>query len=154
MSRTCSLCGNNGHNSRTCTEAGATGGNGIMLFGVRVTEFRKSVSMNNLSQYDQHHDSNTDLAAGYASDDVVHASGRNRERKRGLLLCSLLISYVFPILFVIGMTRANHFRFSRWIIFRGLLFIDQNGVVLLKRDQSDPSAGYFPFFCLWLRAFD
>lgn len=55
-----------------------------MLFGVRVTEFRKSVSMNNLSQYDQHHDSNTDLAAGYASDDVVHASGRNRERKRGV----------------------------------------------------------------------
>ncbi|XP_061992098.1 transcription factor MYB1R1 [Rosa rugosa] len=93
MSRTCSQCGNNGHNSRTCTEA--TGGgaapaeNGIMLFGVRlVTEqgnaFRKSASMNNLSQYDQLplHDSNPD--AGYASDDVVHASGNRRERKRGV----------------------------------------------------------------------
>uniref|UniRef100_A0A7N2LAP6 CCHC-type domain-containing protein n=1 Tax=Quercus lobata TaxID=97700 RepID=A0A7N2LAP6_QUELO len=58
MSRTCSQCGNNGHNSRTCTEArgggcgdgGGGGGNvsgknGIMSFGVRVTEgnsFRKS----------------------------------------------------------------------------------------------------------------
>nr|QHF16710.1 MYb transcription factor 75 [Pueraria candollei var. mirifica] len=92
MSRTCSQCGNNGHNSRTCTDSGAaaSGGgspreNGIMLFGVRVTEasssFRKSASMNNLSQYDA--DSNA-ADAGYASDDVVHASGRTRERKRGV----------------------------------------------------------------------
>lgn len=91
MSRSCSQCGNNGHNSRTCSEAGGGGGgsgennqNGIMLFGVRVTEgasFRKSVSMNNLSQFDQPQDSNAD--AGYVSDDVVHASGRSRERKRG-----------------------------------------------------------------------
>ncbi|RDX99549.1 Transcription factor KUA1 [Mucuna pruriens] len=91
MSRTCSQCGNNGHNSRTCTDGGAaaSGGgspreNGIMLFGVRVTaegnsSFRKSASMNNLSQYDP--DSNA-ADAGYASDDVVHASGRTRERKR------------------------------------------------------------------------
>lgn len=59
-----------------------------MLFGVRVlTEgsFRKSVSMNNLAQYDQlPQDSNNDVAAGYASDDVVHPSGRSRERKRGV----------------------------------------------------------------------
>ncbi|GLT74254.1 hypothetical protein SLA2020_460600 [Shorea laevis] len=97
MSRSCSQCGNNGHNSRTCAEAAGGGGgggggggeNGIMLFGVRVTaegsSFRKSVSMNNLSQYDQPpQDSNAD--AGYASDDVVHASesGRSRERKRGV----------------------------------------------------------------------
>ncbi|GMI70729.1 hypothetical protein like AT1G70000 [Hibiscus trionum] len=61
------------------------GEKGIMLFGVRVTEgsFRKSVSMNNLSQFDQSpRDSNAD--AGYASGDVVHASGRYRERKRGV----------------------------------------------------------------------
>lgn len=93
MSRSCSQCGNNGHNSRTCAEAGGGGSsgagsaeNGIMLFGVRVTEgsssFRKSVSMNNLSQFDQPQDSNAD--AGYASDDIVHASGRSRERKRGV----------------------------------------------------------------------
>ncbi|KAJ8760930.1 hypothetical protein K2173_021968 [Erythroxylum novogranatense] len=94
MSRSCSQCGNNGHNSRTCGEtAGGLGGgaaaeNGIMLFGVRLTEgtnsFRKSVSMNNLSQYDQPQDHNSDVAAGYESDDVIHASGRSRERKRGV----------------------------------------------------------------------
>ncbi|KAE8663595.1 transcription factor MYB1R1-like isoform X2 [Hibiscus syriacus] len=64
---------------------GGGGEKGIMLFGVRVTEgsFRKSVSMNNLSQFDQTpQDSNAD--AGYASDHVVHASGRYRERKRGV----------------------------------------------------------------------
>ncbi|CAN7040409.1 hypothetical protein BRARA_B01892 [Brassica rapa] len=93
MSRSCSQCGNNGHNSRTCpTEtppAAAGGEKGIMLFGVRVTEaspssFRKSVSMNNLSQYDHKaHDSDPVDDGGYASDDVVHASVRNRERKRG-----------------------------------------------------------------------
>nr|XP_048319200.1 transcription factor MYB1R1 [Ziziphus jujuba var. spinosa] len=98
MSRTCSQCGNNGHNSRTCTENGGGGGGGsggfgagsgenaIMLFGVRVTEgssFRKSASMTNLSQYDQLQDS-SNAEAGYASDDVVHASGRSRERKRGV----------------------------------------------------------------------
>lgn len=93
MSRSCSQCGNNGHNSRTCAEAGGGGSsgagseeNGIMLFGVRVTEgsssFRKSISMDNLSQFDQPQDSNAD--AGYASDDIVHASGRSRERKRGV----------------------------------------------------------------------
>ncbi|KAG5067988.1 hypothetical protein AAZX31_01G036600 [Glycine max] len=89
MSRTCSQCGNNGHNSRTCTDGGAAGSpreNGIMLFGVRVmteanSSFRKSASMNNLSQYDAEFNA---ADAGYASDDVVHASGRTRERKRGV----------------------------------------------------------------------
>lgn len=92
MSRTCSQCGNNGHNSRTCTDGGAAasgGENGFMLFGVRVTEgsssFRKSASMNNLSQYEQQPPQDSNAAdAGYASDDVVHASGRSRERKRGV----------------------------------------------------------------------
>ena len=91
MSRLCSQCGNNGHNSRTCSDASGGGvagdvtgsGNGIMLFGVRLMEggsFRKSASMNNLAQYEQPED---DVAAGYASDDV-HASDRSRERKRGI----------------------------------------------------------------------
>lgn len=99
MSRTCSQCGNNGHNSRTCTDAGG-GENGIMLFGVRVTEgnsFRKSASMNNLSQYDQQpQDSNAE--AGYASDDVVHPSGRGRERKRGTFP-------IFDLAFILHMIR-------------------------------------------------
>ncbi|XP_038891397.1 transcription factor MYB1R1 [Benincasa hispida] len=89
-SRTCSLCGKNGHNSRTCPEGD---GGGFMLFGVRVTttegssSFRKSVSMNNLSQYaDQppSQDSNNAADAGYASDDVVHPSDRCGGRKRGI----------------------------------------------------------------------
>ncbi|XP_028801918.1 transcription factor MYB1R1 [Neltuma alba] len=92
MSRSCSQCGNNGHNSRTCIHGGSGGGdsskeNGIMLFGVRLTQgnsFRKSASMTNLSQFEaQPQDSNA-VDAGYASDDVVHASGRTRERKRGV----------------------------------------------------------------------
>ncbi|CAN1321171.1 Transcription factor MYBS3 [Linum perenne] len=100
MSRSCSLCGNYGHNSRTCGDitcissgerAAAAAENGIMLFGVRVTAgmnnpFRKSASMNNLSSMyaDQgRQDSAVVAAAGYESDDVVHAGGRSRERKRG-----------------------------------------------------------------------
>ncbi|CAN1321169.1 Transcription factor MYBS3 [Linum perenne] len=86
MSRSCSLCGNYGHNSRTCSgeRAAAAAENGIMLFGVRVT---KSASMNNLSSMyaDQgRQDSAVVAAAGYESDDVVHAGGRSRERKRGV----------------------------------------------------------------------
>nr|AHB59602.1 putative MYB-related protein 16 [Arachis hypogaea] len=103
MSRTCSQCGNNGHNSRTCTDASLAAGsvsgggtpqreNGIMLFGVRLTttegtssSFRKSASMGNLSQFDQQPPQDPIVAdAGYVSDDVVHASGRSRERKRGV----------------------------------------------------------------------
>lgn len=105
MSRSCSHCGNNGHNSRTCGEvvagdassgnggSGEGGEKGIMLFGVRVMEgsFRKSVSMNNLSQFDQPQVSNAD--AGYASDDVLHGSGtgRSRERKRGIIIQIFMI---------------------------------------------------------------
>lgn len=77
----------------------------IMLFGVRVKvdPMRKSVSMNNLSQYHQPNNNNNDLkninnkatahasagaATGYASaDDVVHrhtTATAGRERKRGV----------------------------------------------------------------------
>ena len=78
MTRRCSHCSNNGHNSRTCptrsNAAGATnsspnstssnagggggsgggGGGGIRLFGVRLTDgsfMKKSASMGNLSHY-------------------------------------------------------------------------------------------------------
>ncbi|GAU38377.1 hypothetical protein TSUD_209560 [Trifolium subterraneum] len=68
----------------------------FMLFGVRVVvdSMRKSVSMNNLSQYEQPQDNNNIiikndnnkevLAAGYASADdaVPDNSGRNRDRER------------------------------------------------------------------------
>lgn len=77
----------------------------FMLFGVRVVvdSMRKSVSLNNLSQYEEPQESainntfntnnnNTgngngngkdDVAPGYTSEnDVVHNSGGNRERER------------------------------------------------------------------------
>ncbi|XWS48100.1 hypothetical protein CRYUN_Cryun13aG0044000 [Craigia yunnanensis] len=76
----------------------SSGGGEIMLFGVRVVvdSMRKSVSMNNLSQYEQPHESNSNnkfnnnngddnVAAGYASaDDAAPHSTGNRERKRGV----------------------------------------------------------------------
>nr|QWQ79419.1 MYB21 [Zanthoxylum armatum] len=69
-----------------------------MLFGVRVVvdSMRKSVSLNNLSQYEQpqgnNNNSNKDdvaaaaaAASGYASaDDAVQISRASRERKRGV----------------------------------------------------------------------
>lgn len=83
----------------------------FMLFGVRVVvdSMRKSVSMNNLSQYEQPHDNNKNsikddnnkevLAAGYASADdaVPNNSGRNRdrERKRGSIIRLTIFSYNF-----------------------------------------------------------
>ncbi|KAH9719981.1 HTH myb-type domain-containing protein [Citrus sinensis] len=75
------------------------GGCEIMLFGVRVVvdSMRKSVSLNNLSQYEQPQDNSSNCnnnnnkddvaAAGYASaDDGVHnnSSRASRERKRGV----------------------------------------------------------------------
>ncbi|KAH7550396.1 hypothetical protein ACOSP7_024306 [Xanthoceras sorbifolium] len=89
--------------SSTAADSALNGGGGsgeIMLFGVRVVvdSMRKSVSMNNLSQYEQpqeniiNNNSNSSsnnkdevAAAGYASaDDAVHNSRASRERKRGV----------------------------------------------------------------------
>lgn len=103
MIRSCSQCGSNGHNSRTCASAADDQSSPladdapaeIMLFGVRVKvdPMRKSVSMNNLSQYIQPHESsNADasasaaVAVGYASaeDAIPHQSSATRERKRGV----------------------------------------------------------------------
>ncbi|GFZ17495.1 homeodomain-like superfamily protein [Actinidia rufa] len=81
-----------------CSESGADSGNSvdggeIMLFGVRVKvdPMRKSVSMNNLSQYEQPQQEASNVAAdaaavGYVSADeaVHHQSAANRERKRGV----------------------------------------------------------------------
>lgn len=90
----------------------------IMLFGVRVVvdPMRKSVSMNNLSQYEHppeaSNDDNAgnnksnisaaerkeDSAAGYASaDDAVPNSGgnRERERKRGSIRSLFSLSFLY-----------------------------------------------------------
>ncbi|RDX73235.1 hypothetical protein CR513_47188, partial [Mucuna pruriens] len=76
--------------SRACAAADSATSGEIMLFGVRVVvdSMRKSVSMNNLSQYEHPQDANNSnkdvLAAGYASADdaVPQNSGRQRERER------------------------------------------------------------------------
>ncbi|KAJ4900017.1 myb-like transcription factor family protein [Raphanus sativus] len=95
MTRRCSHCNQNGHNSRTCPNRG------VKLFGVRLTEgsIRKCASMGNLS----HHSSGSGLSGlvsnnpaspgdgpdhgvgdGYASEDFVPgSSSSSRERKRG-----------------------------------------------------------------------
>ncbi|XP_024397202.1 uncharacterized protein [Physcomitrium patens] len=92
MSRRCSHCGLNGHNSRTCPDRG------VRLFGVRLTDgissmnMRKSVSMNNLSHYTSTHNSpspseHSESGAapdGYVSDGLVQTSNNARERKKGV----------------------------------------------------------------------
>ncbi|KAK6924914.1 SANT/Myb domain [Dillenia turbinata] len=71
-------------------------GGEIMLFGVRlsVDPMRKSVSLNNLSQYEQNPNNFNNIAAaadvpaagsGYVSDDAIqNSSTKTRERKRGV----------------------------------------------------------------------
>ncbi|XP_022721467.1 transcription factor MYBS3-like [Durio zibethinus] len=112
MTRRCSHCGNNGHNSRTCPTRGGggnfvVGGGGLKLFGVRLTDgsiIKKSASMGNLSS--AHYHSSSSAAAspnpdsplsdhvrdpnhvpdGYLSDDPVANASTNRrgERKKGV----------------------------------------------------------------------
>ncbi|KAL0324503.1 UNVERIFIED_CONTAM: Transcription factor MYBS3 [Sesamum calycinum] len=106
MTRRCSHCSHNGHNSRTCPNRG------VKLFGVRLTDgsIRKSASMGNLTHYmgggggsgsgsatpqnGVTHDSPADTpdhpsagsggADGYASEDFVAGSSSSRERKKGV----------------------------------------------------------------------
>ncbi|KAL8210134.1 hypothetical protein R6Q57_006866 [Mikania cordata] len=101
MTRRCSHCSNNGHNSRTCPNRG------VKLFGVRITDgsIRKSASMGNLSHYTGSGTGNflngfsgagTDVdspgdtpdhnaaADGYGSEDFVAGSSSSRERKKGV----------------------------------------------------------------------
>ncbi|KAM7254442.1 hypothetical protein ACFE04_003822 [Oxalis oulophora] len=106
MTRRCSHCSNNGHNSRTCPTRSGGGGGGVKLFGVRLTDgsiIKKSASMGNLSvAVQQHPDSplsdHRDHGDGYLSDDLAHGSGsgnRQVERKKvvgreGRMILSLL----------------------------------------------------------------
>ncbi|KAI8544505.1 hypothetical protein RHMOL_Rhmol08G0302400 [Rhododendron molle] len=114
MTRRCSHCSNNGHNSRTCPTRGGGSGSGsaasggVKLFGVRLTDggsiIKKSASMGNLSA---HYHSSSSAAASpnpgspssdllrdpvhvpdeYLSDDPAHGPGssnRRAERKKGV----------------------------------------------------------------------
>ncbi|CAN1285967.1 Transcription factor MYBS3 [Linum perenne] len=98
MTRRCSHCSNNGHNSRTCPTRSAAPTGGVKLFGVRLTDgsiIKKSASMGNLSVHyhsssaaspnpdspvsDHARDSGR-LADGYLSDDMAHASSSSNRR--------------------------------------------------------------------------
>ncbi|KAG5056957.1 hypothetical protein JHK86_011953 [Glycine max] len=99
MTRRCSHCSHNGHNSRTCPNRG------VKLFGVRLTDgsIRKSASMGNLTHYagsgsaplhvglnnpgspGETPDHAAAAADGYASEDFVPgSSSSSRERKKGV----------------------------------------------------------------------
>ncbi|KAL4281064.1 hypothetical protein GQ457_03G041420 [Hibiscus cannabinus] len=106
MTRRCSHCSYNGHNSRTCPTRGGVGCGGVKLFGVRLTDgsiIKKSASMGNLSS--AHYHSSSSAAAspnrespssdhvrdnhvpdGYLSDEpTAHTSANPRgERKKGV----------------------------------------------------------------------
>ncbi|PAN32675.1 hypothetical protein PAHAL_5G504000 [Panicum hallii] len=106
MTRRCSHCSNNGHNSRTCPARSAAGGGGVRLFGVRLTTapapaaMKKSASMSCIASSLGGGSGGSspaaggggggrgggDGGAGYVSDDPAHAScstnGR-AERKKG-----------------------------------------------------------------------
>ncbi|KAI4355586.1 hypothetical protein L6164_004344 [Bauhinia variegata] len=108
MTRRCSHCSNNGHNSRTCpSRSGGGASGGVKLFGVRLTDgsiIKKSASMGNLSAH--YHSSSSAAASpnpsspssdplrdplhqpeGYLSDDPAHAStsvNLRGERKKGV----------------------------------------------------------------------
>lgn len=105
--RKCSHCGNNGHNSRTCSGLGGAKG-GLKLFGVKIlTEkdddtMRKSFSMGNLQSCNvEHHYGD----AGYLSDGLLQSrrGKRAHERKKGI-----------PLSFSVCFLR---FLWSEWIDF-------------------------------------
>lgn len=106
MTRRCSHCSNNGHNSRTCPNRGG-GGGGVKLFGVRLTDgsiIKKSASMGNLSAH-YHQDSpppSSDpvhVSDGYLSDDPAPASNRRADRKKGYSFLLFFASKFFIFLF-------------------------------------------------------
>ncbi|XP_027341891.1 transcription factor MYBS3 [Abrus precatorius] len=91
MTRRCSHCSNNGHNSRTCPTRG--GGGGVKLFGVRLGNgsiIKKSASMGNLNHSSNPGSPCFDLpheGDAYLSDDPAHMStlaNRRGERKKGV----------------------------------------------------------------------
>ncbi|GFQ03445.1 transcription factor myb1r1 [Phtheirospermum japonicum] len=89
MTRRCSHCNSDGHNTRTCSTraggGGGGGGGGLKLFGVRLTDgsfIKKSASMGNLS----HYSAASESPEGYHSDDLDHGSAARRRpiRKKGI----------------------------------------------------------------------
>ena len=121
MGRKCSHCGNNGHNSRTCSSPrGVACSSGLRLFGVHLhitSPMKKSFSMECLTSSSYLASSSASssstsssslvsidqttkkISSGYLSDGLL---GRVPERKKGeiLLFLSFFCSRIFPPLFV------------------------------------------------------
>ncbi|KAL4335228.1 hypothetical protein GQ457_07G031590 [Hibiscus cannabinus] len=82
MTRRCSHCSNNGHNSRTCPTRGGSGCGGVKLFGVRLTDgsiIKKSASMGNLSSAHYHSSSSAAASPNPGSPSSDHVRDSNHE---------------------------------------------------------------------------
>ncbi|KAE8663001.1 putative malic enzyme [Hibiscus syriacus] len=84
MTRRCSHCSNNGHNSRTCPTRGDGGisGGGVKLFGVRLTDgsiIKKSASMGNLSSAHYHSSSSAAVSPNHDSPLSDHVRDHNHD---------------------------------------------------------------------------
>ncbi|KAJ6963593.1 hypothetical protein NC652_002036 [Populus alba x Populus x berolinensis] len=122
MTRRCSHCSNNGHNSRTCPTRSSLASSsssplsGVKLFGVRLTDgsiIKKSASMGNLSAH--YHSSSSAAASpnpdspvsdrvhddGYLSDDpAAHAScstSRRGDRKKVSEKPGIEVGYILGV---------------------------------------------------------
>lgn len=150
MTRRCSHCSNNGHNSRTCpSRGGGSGGGGVRLFGVRLTDgsiIKKSASMGNLTLANHHHCSSPSSVnpgsivnpgspcsdppnepEGYLSDDPANVSSftiRRSDRKKGFFFLFYFLflhkHHYFPFKFYL--IKTTHFKRVRFA-FLSVVFI-------------------------------
>lgn len=90
MTRRCSHCNHNGHNSRTCPNRV------VMLFGVRLTKgsITKSANMCNLLSHGHGSGSPGDISDHVAGDGFVAGSSSSRERKKGTSISLIHIPFL------------------------------------------------------------
>lgn len=115
MTRRCSHCAQQNHNSRTCPERG------VRLFGVRINDqqaekrednMRKSASMGNLSNYScvtaeqSEEDKGNAAPDGYLSDGLVHGT-RDRKRGKGFVIKETFDTYLFLMLVIFDHTAVE-----------------------------------------------
>ncbi|KAF4398069.1 hypothetical protein G4B88_019790 [Cannabis sativa] len=166
MTRRCSHCSNNGHNSRTCPSrgggAGAGGaGGGLKLFGVRLTDgsiIKKSASMGNLSAHyhssssaagspnpeSPSSDPHNDERDGYLSDDPTHAScstNRRADRKKGWNLTRTWIILLLPTKYQFRLeSNTSDANLDFMLICYGLLDCDF-GILVVSSENGLPYSG-------------
>ena len=125
MTRRCSLCSNNGHNSRTCPLSRSRSSTTVKLFGVKLLAngsgssiMKKSASMGNLTSSlssaavsPNHSSPSSHSSDGYVSDEPSTSRNNNNNnnnnnhppsRNKGALLTSLVYVFSFTYLFYVG----------------------------------------------------